>query len=402
MRVLSIDPGLRNLAIAVVDAKSGWEWPDEFRVPGPTPETAEQFRHRALQEFLGHAWSLSYLQVIDVSRTLDRKVTNIKRMPMADKVRAIVQTLDEVQADVFPSEDLHPTAVVVEVQHNANPEMKAVGTAALALLCKALPGAELRAITGVHKLKLCDALGFPEGSGLACKRGHVESTKQMPASRRKTGDVHVHDVHEDEPGDVSESDAEEAQALNKRGFRKVGGKWIRTKQGCLDKYYDNKHRSMLALKKLLPAYTTPKGVKMDDVADALLQGLWILWEAMEPPRPKPKPKPRARATVRPDSKLEPEPEPEPQIKTSVKGSGLDSGTSLAPDMSTKSKSKATRSTFSVSDGAMSAQARVKRLKVKKSAKAPAQCYVDVPINVPVTVPIPTPVLVSVDCDLTLE
>jgi hypothetical protein len=228
---------------------------------------------------LRNGWHKDHLEVLDISKALGgKKVTDIKRMSLPDKVTALCKTLQRVETEWFDKEKVKPDVIVVEVQHNANPEMKAVAMAVLAFLHRSMPDTELRAITGVHKLKLCEVLGFSEGSGLASRRSRGKKPKGVVGG----DDAADTDTDENENEDG-------AEPLTKKGFRKVADKWVRTKQGCLDKYYDNKHRSMLALKTLLPTYKTAKGVKCDDVADALLQALWILWEHVEPRKPRKQP-----------------------------------------------------------------------------------------------------------------
>lgn len=321
MRVLSIDPGLRNLALAVVKVKTGWTFPDANKTLAAPDESTEAFKRRAMLEFLRDGWVMDHLEVIDISKMLGRKVYDIKRMPLTDKVTSLCATLQRVETDWFDAENVCPDVLVVEVQHNANPEMKAVAMAAMAFLHRSMPDTQLRAITGVHKLKICEALGFPEGSGLTSRRSR--------SSAKKKGDADS-DL---DPENEDEDDDDDTLRV-KKGFRKVADKWVRTKQGCLDKYYDNKHRSMLALKRLLPTYKTAKGVKKDDVADALLQALWILWEHVEPPKPRKQTNPKPSST-------------KPKIKTSSAGLTGRTGRDSAPPppKRRKTKTKTTRECF---------------------------------------------------------
>ena len=291
MQVLSIDPGLRNLALAVVSVKPGWTWSPACEVLAHPKETVAEFRHRALVEFLATGWVLDHLEVVDVSKSLGRVVTDIKRMPLQDKVIALCNTFTRLDAEWFAGRK--PDVLVAEIQHNTNAEMKAVCMSSLLYFYYTMPGVKLCAITGVHKLKVCDALGIPEGAGLASKRprkGAAPTRKASQAAKDNGTDTESEDEDESEEGEDGDGGPED---MKKRGFRKVGDKWIRTKQGSLDKYEDNKGRSKLALKRLLPDFRTPKGVKRDDVADALLQGLWILWQEIQPPKPKSSAKPAA-------------------------------------------------------------------------------------------------------------
>jgi hypothetical protein len=330
MRVLSIDPGLRNLALAVVKVKTGWTFPDANKTLAAPDESTEAFKRRAMLEFLRDGWVMDHLEVIDISKMLGRKVSDIKRMPLTDKVTSLCATLQRVETDWFDAENVCPDVLVVEVQHNANPEMKAVAMAAMAFLHRSMPDTQLRAITGVHKLKICEALGFPEGSGLTSRQSRSRS-RPLPSAKKKGSRPMDADADADSDldpeNDDGEDDEDDDDTLRvKKGFRKVADKWVRTKQGCLDKYYDNKHRSMLALKRLLPTYKTAKGVKKDDVADALLQALWILWEHVEPPKPRKQTNPKPSST-------------KPKIKTS--SAGRDS----APPPPKRRKTKTTRECF---------------------------------------------------------
>lgn len=84
-------------------------------------------------------------------------------------------------------------------------------------------------------------------------------------------------------------------------FKRVGDRWIRApKPGSKkakseeDKYEDNKWRAVLAMNNLLPEYDHGKHTKTDDLADALLQGLWVVWMHIAPRAPARK-RTRARA-----------------------------------------------------------------------------------------------------------
>jgi hypothetical protein len=288
--VMSIDPGLRNLAVAVIKQREGWTWPESCTQLAHPGESKEDFHRRALGVFAGGdgvpgglpGWTLDHLQVFDVSAALDREVANVKLLSLVDKVHAVCATFETIEREWFPDGVPCPNAIVAEIQHNTNAEMKAVCMSALVFFRRSMPDTVLKAITGTHKLKVCDALGFREGSGLASKRVRAGKTKSAPATATASDSV------------VSASVAEEA---SKSGFRKVGGKWVRTRQGNLDKYEDNKRRSILALNRLLPEYKHSTSVKMDDVADALLQGIWVLWLEVAPPKPRAKPGAAAAAAA---------------------------------------------------------------------------------------------------------
>ena len=337
VRVLSIDPGLRNLAVADVSLKAGWTWPEPCTRLAYPKEPIADFHTRCLSEFLASGWVLNHLEVIDVSKSLDRVVTDIKRMPLTDKVDALHNSYTRLKGDWFAGGTEPLDVVVAEIQHNTNAEMKAVCEASLMFFACEMPDAKRTAITGVHKLKICDMLGIPEGAGLA----FAEASKRPRKRKRPAAGVEPEDDPEPEPEDDVDGDGDEdaedededEDSRKKKGFRKVGEKWIRTKKGAVDKYKDNKLRSICALEKLKPQLSafittaTAKIKKRDDVADALLQGLWALWLEIRPakkpkvikdtkalpfPAPVPIPVPAPPLAPVPKPKLKRKPKPDPE------------------------------------------------------------------------------------------
>lgn len=255
-RVLSFDVGLRNLGAAVVRSRPEWAFPRVFASPA---ETADEFKARAFSDFLQHGWELERWRVFDVTTTLDRPaaVKNVKRLNVVSKTMALTDTLAELEEAWFPGHAA-PDTVVVEVQHNGNADMRAVCMGILVFFRRSMPDTTLVAISGSHKLKVCAALGVAEGAGLAAKRPRRVQVKTAAAA----------------------------------------AKTVASKS----KYDDNKRRAILAVDVLLAAMT-PASVsacgsgtamdlrtKKDDLADALLQALWVLWGSLAP---KPPTRPRA-------------------------------------------------------------------------------------------------------------
>lgn len=251
--VLSFDVGLRNLGAAVVRSRPDWMFPRVFTSPS---ETTDEFKARAFSDFLKHGWELVRWRVFDVTETLDRPsaVKNVKRLNVVSKTVALTDTLAELEAAWFP-DDGAPDTVVTEVQHNGNADMRAVCMGILVFFRRSMPDTALVAVSGSHKLKVCAALGVGEGAGLAAKR---------PRRMKVT-----------------------AAAAAKSSASK-------------SKYDDNKRRAILAVDVLLAALPLASldaamvsamdlRTKKDDLADALLQALWVLWGAVAP---KPPVKPR--------------------------------------------------------------------------------------------------------------
>jgi hypothetical protein len=245
--VLSFDIGLRNLAAAVVRAKPGWEWPPECRAYASDTETADQFHARTLQTFLTtpDAWEIVQWRVMDVTGALDRTVKNVKRLDTVSKAVAVTDTLEALETEWFAGDA--PTHIVVELQHNSNADMRSVCMGILVFFRRSMPDTVLKGKAGTHKLKLCAALGFDVGDG------KPEAPRGVAAARG-------------------------------RGRGRGGARRVRPVRA---KYEDNKGRAVAAVQKLVgvsrPEFATH--AKRDDLADALLQGLWVLYEAIAPRAP---------------------------------------------------------------------------------------------------------------------
>jgi RNase H-fold protein (predicted Holliday junction resolvase) len=254
-RVLSFDVGLRNLGAAVVRSRPDWVFARTYVTPD---ETADAFKTRAFVDFLSHGWELERWRVFDVTEVLERPdgVKNVKRLNLVTKTTALTNTLTQLETEWFPDDDA-PHTVVTEVQHNGNAEMRAVGMAILMFFSRSMPDTALTAVSGSHKLKVCAALGVAEGDGLASR----PSVLRRAAKAAKTGKAVVV-----------------------------------TKPTKVKKYEDNKRRAILAVDVLLSRFSgvVDTGVdisvmelreKKDDLADALLQGLWVLWNLVAPKAP---------------------------------------------------------------------------------------------------------------------
>lgn len=246
MFVLSFDIGLRNLAAAYLRLKEGYEFPPECRVYASDTETPDEFRLRAMVHFLYNGWTLLKWRVMDVTEALEKDVKNVKRLSVISKSIALCDTLQALEDEWFP--ELTPDTLVVEIQHNANADMRAVCMAVLVFFRRTMPDMQLEGKSGSHKLKVCDALGVPEGTSEPVRK------RARPAAAAGAG----------------------------------GGGWRPSGFGPKrEKYKDNKHRAVVAMEKLIPReHESLKGIaKTDDLADALLQGLWVLWSHIQPRAP---------------------------------------------------------------------------------------------------------------------
>lgn len=250
LRVLSFDAGIRHLAVAVLQCPKVIAFPPEYRKYADASETREAFSLRALQYFLAHGgWEVQYWRVLDASEALTERATPVRKVKALGPVtmtRAIVHTLQSLPADTADV-----ATVAVEAQHNGNPVMRGVAMAIFGYYLVTTPSAALESVSGRFKLHVCDALGIPAGAGnTITKSGKV---------RKRAARV----------------DAAAAAAPG------------RTKRL---QYEDNKHRAILALGKLFPdghaALTAAGSEKKDDMADALLQGLWTLWTTVAPKPPR--------------------------------------------------------------------------------------------------------------------
>ena len=332
--VLSFDCGLRNLAAALV-RRTPAELPPQFRVLAHDAETKEEFHGRALQWFIRHAWAVQAVQLIDVTTFLDKPVKKVKQLGLVVMGQALTAALQDLHAKWFSGATLtHPSFCAVEVQHNSNAVMRAVSLAITVFFMRAwAPATQFEGVTGSQKLKLCAALGFDIGSGLqaeldkkaekarvraekaAAKAAAAAARKAKAGSSKRTlfGTVLVAavapppvpppialDTSTDEDDDTDDDD-DAAIATTKRFGKRGAAPRFQAK----DKYADNKLRSVLAMRFLLDGLRgAPGGLAPDiealladhNIADAVLQGVWVLWEQAKPRMPARK---RARAAPKP-------------------------------------------------------------------------------------------------------
>lgn len=267
MRVLSFDIGLRNLACAVVAVKPEFSFATlpEFKTYATPEETSEEFKTRALMHFLRHGWVIEQWDLIDVSKVLERDVKNVKRLGDITKAVALADTLQALEDKWFS--DTAPDVVCVENQHNANAVMRGVGMGVIVFFRRSFPETVMEGKSGSHKLKICEALGICEGSGVKKKK-----TKKVTPSL-------VEKEEEPEPEPDPKPQPQRRGRGGLRGFVSTGKK--------REKYEDNKNRAVMAVAKLLPIGhpTLRAHAKKDDLCDVFLMSLWILWTRVAPRAP---------------------------------------------------------------------------------------------------------------------
>ena len=260
-RVLSFDVGLRNLGAAVVCSRPDWSFPATFVT---STETAAAFHARAFSHFLIHGWTLEQWRVFDVTEILNRPVKNVKRLSVVSKTIALTDTLAGLETEWFPTDAPH--TVVTEVQHNGNADMRAVCMGILVFFRRSMPDSELTAVSGSHKLKVCAALGVEEGAGMAAKTA-AKAAKKAAAKSPKRVQVNG-----------GAGAASGPAVVPKTTLKK-------------NKYEDNKRRAVLAIDVLLSGKPEQDAMlathtKKDDLADALLQAVWVLWTLVAPKAPR--------------------------------------------------------------------------------------------------------------------
>ena len=315
MDVLSFDCGLRNLAAAVVRILPTFAFPPECKAYASPVETADQFKERAMLYFVQHAWTLVHARLIDVSEYLgrDTRVKQVKKLSLMNKARGIHAVLESLEQQWF-----HESAadiVAVEIQHGANAEMRAVSLAIPVFFMRSMTSAEFVGVVGGQKLKVCDAVGVRLGDGTAHllalkaeKKAAKAAARKGPVRKKKkpvpevvvvvdSDDDSGDDCGNDSGGDGEDGEdaATAAAAYNpyakgrfgRRGGSSGGPATARAKR---DKYEDNKGRAMKAMAVLLQprVCTDPaliEAVKDPNVADAILQGVWVLWTHVAPRAP---------------------------------------------------------------------------------------------------------------------
>ena len=332
MDVLSFDCGLRNLAAAVVRIAPGFAYPPECKVYASAAETAEQFKERAMGYFVRNAWSVVAARLIDVSEYLgrDTRVKQVKKLGLMSKARGIYAVLEELEAAWF-----HASAadiVAVEIQHGANAEMRAVSLAIPVFFMRSMVDAEFVGVVGGQKLKICDAVGVHLGDGTAYLRAAAAAKKAAKAAARK-GPVRKKKVAAaasavantkpltalfglaavtaaavappppsvviiDESSSESDDDCAAAPRYNpytKGRFGRGGaGGGAGGGTAARDKYEDNKGRALAAMAAIVAVDATRvcgaspallEAIKDPNVADAILQGVWVLWTHSAPRAP---------------------------------------------------------------------------------------------------------------------
>lgn len=275
MRVLAFDIGLRNLAAVVVSVKPDFSFDKvpEFKTYATPEETSDEFKTRALLYFLKHGWAIDQWDLIDVSETLDRKVKNVKRLSDITKAIALTDALQSIEDRWFS--DSAPDVVCVENQHNANAIMRGVGMGVIVFFRRSFPETVMEGKSGGHKLKICEALGISEGSGLSARKRAKQQQATLSSMFVTTP--------EPEPIPVSVPvrgrGGRGGRGGLRSGFVSTGKK--------RDKYEDNKNRAVMAVSKLLPGGhpTLRSHSKKDDLCDVFLMGLWILWSKIAPRAP---------------------------------------------------------------------------------------------------------------------
>lgn len=349
--VLSFDIGTVNLAAALVGMKPGWT--STVTAYRDAEESRAMLLARAFSDFLHHGWCLHQWANIDIFKSAAAAVDGDDEAGATDDsaddgtdaedaeggkastkkatataaaadmpkdvalALALASGLQSLEASWFTAAGrCAPHTLVAELQPNLHGAMQNVFTGLIVFFARSMPDTRITGIKGTHKLKVCDALGFPEGAGLAAKAlGDAATPKRLTKIRdllplylaagpecRKAGGVSARKQGGGGGGGAGPP------------FGSVFGRRRREqkksqKNGNDPKYDDNKLRAMLAVEYLVTRTAagrpyesiwrqgakpeaeaeavkakTAKGKrkgtapKQDDIADALLQGLWKLWE----------------------------------------------------------------------------------------------------------------------------
>lgn len=356
---MSFDCGLRNLAVALVCVREGFGFPVEYKTFASAEETNDEYKARCLLYFLREAWQLVDARLLDVSLYLDRatRVKNVKRLGLMSTAQALSNALGALETVWFSSTcapgHAQPDIIAVEIQHNANADMKAVALAISVFFMKTMDCAttEYAGVTGGQKLKLCAALGVNEGDGNAAKPEKKVSKKALAAAAKAAAAastaasartlaqyisasasnasplasaVALADAPTTKSTDIV-CDADKAESTpdltsvgrsggwSRRGGRGGRGGWASARASATPskvKYEDNKRRTVLAMQRLC-AFNTPGMIPMGlqtlvadhNIADALFQALWVLWEHWAPRVPA-RPRKRKLHVLEIDSSVE--------------------------------------------------------------------------------------------------
>jgi hypothetical protein len=327
MIILSFDIGLRNLGVSVIQLNQKFAFPPQYLTYETEEETPDAFKQRALRYFLTRGWCLLQAQLIDVSEYLgrDTRVKSVKKLSLINKAKAIHAVLQSLENKWFP--DSAPDITAVEIQHGANADMRAVCLTIPVFFLRSMEETEFVGIVGGQKLKLCDAMNCGVGSGLlylsnlkadkkeaksAATAAAAKLKGKKPTSRKKKPSPEFslskfftktecpplkEDVPQTPP--TLQNKIEDITTKSKQAYNPRGRTWLNKSKklttsglSTKEKYDDNKGRSMKAMldivqawegtpipELLLPALTDP------NVADCVLQGLWVLWQRICPRAP---------------------------------------------------------------------------------------------------------------------
>ncbi len=323
--MLSFDCGLRNLGVALVEMRGGYALPPECKTYASADETADQLKERALKHFLLHGWRVSRAALEDVSKELDREkpVKRILNLGPVAKASALTQTLERLENAWFGGTESGGSAdfVAVEVQHNANAEMRAVSMAIHVFFMRSMIDTKFLAVQGGKKLLLCDALGIGRGMGIGRKK---RSAKEAPSAvDGKTCITASATESETEPAKPNDGAAPAhipprkyfgGNARAAKWAARSGDKRAKTSFGMTKKeqYRDNKERAPMALRHIMQNWrgdgpmgfldlTLVELLHDPNVADAVLQGVWVLWSEHVQPRAPPKSRKRKATVSRDDA-----------------------------------------------------------------------------------------------------
>ena len=293
--VLSFDCGLRTLAVALVEPKHTPCFPPEVLKQASPEESAAQWRERVLAWFLTDGWRVREGMVIDVTAAVPGGVKDVRRMSPVTVAAALHASLTRLEVDLAGAPPY--TTVAVEVQHNANAPMRAVCLGILSFYMATFPparGLTYENVTGGKKLQLCEALGVPVGAGIAYLEG-VAAAKAAakavaPAPKRKKASAAAAapaPAPVPAPAPAADELEEAALATTKNyAWRRGGVPRFQGRGKDNSKYLDNKFRAVLALDKLKAGLPPDPKWADHNLADAVLQGLWVLFQLTCPAAPR--------------------------------------------------------------------------------------------------------------------
>jgi hypothetical protein len=200
MQVLGFDIGLRNMAAALVRLATSYSVPDHCRVYASDSETPAEFHMRAFTDFLLHGgWEVVQWRLMDVLRYAsvkgDKPPRTVKDLSDVERAVATTRALDDLESAWFPEagdlgdDPVAPDVIAVERQHNINAEMREVAFAVMTFFTRSMPSATLVPTCGNKKLKVCDALGFVKGTGLAAVAKRKQDRADKKAAKQRAADI---------------------------------------------------------------------------------------------------------------------------------------------------------------------------------------------------------------------